>query len=83
MAGKEFSYEIVKQVAVLSKSPKGWTKEVNVISWNGGTPKYDIRDWTPDHSKMGKGVTLSVERSSPSPESPSGRKPSLKGKVTR
>lgn len=37
------------------------TKEVNVISWNGGTPKYDIRDWTPDHSKMGKGVTLSVE----------------------
>ena len=39
MAGKEFSYEIVKQVAVLSKSPKGWTKEVNVISWNGGTPK--------------------------------------------
>ena len=54
MAGKEFSYEIVKQVAVLSKSPKGWTKEVNVISWNGGTPKYDIRDWTPDHSKMGK-----------------------------
>jgi|GEM_PF-6219689 len=38
MAGKEFSYEIVKQVAVLSKSPKGWTKEVNVISWNGGTP---------------------------------------------
>ena len=61
MAGKEFSYEIVKQVAVLSKSPKGWTKEVNVISWNGGTPKYDIRDWTPDHSKKGKGVTLSVE----------------------
>ena len=58
MAGKEFSYEIVKQVAVLSKSPKGWTKEVNVISWNGGTPKYDIRDWAPEHRK---GVTLSVE----------------------
>lgn len=32
-----------------------------MISWNGGTPKYDIRDWAPDHSKMGKGVTLSVE----------------------
>lgn len=39
MAGKEFSYEIVKQVAVLSKSPKGWTKEVNVISWNGRNAK--------------------------------------------
>ena len=61
MAGKEFSYEIVKQVAVLSKSPKGWTKEVNVISWNGGTPKYDIRDWAPDHEKMGKGITLTEE----------------------
>lgn len=61
MAEKEFSYEIIKQVAVLSKSAKGWTKEVNVISWNGGTPKYDIRDWAPDHSKMSKGVTLSVE----------------------
>ena len=55
----EFQYEIVEKIGVLSESPKGWTKELNRISWNGGAPKYDIRDWAPNHEKMGKGVTLS------------------------
>ncbi|WP_163538928.1 YdbC family protein [Gracilibacillus sp. YIM 98692] len=54
-------YEIVEHVAVLSESPKGWKKEVNLISWNDREPKYDIRDWSPDHEKMGKGVTLTLE----------------------
>lgn len=57
----DFQYEIVEQLGVLSKSPKGWTKEFNKISWNGGAPKYDIRDWAPEHEKMGKGVTLTDE----------------------
>lgn len=57
----EFTYEIVKMVAVLSENPKGWTKELNLISWNGRDAKYDIREWDPDHQKMGKGVTLSNE----------------------
>ncbi|QXE02465.1 YdbC family protein [Terribacillus sp. DMT04] len=57
----ELSYEIVKELGVLSVSPKGWQKELNMISWNGREPKYDIRDWAPNHEKMGKGVTLSVE----------------------
>lgn len=55
----EISFEIVKHLAVLSKSPKGWKKELNLISWNGRAPKYDIREWDPNHEKMGKGVTLS------------------------
>ncbi len=59
MAGIKF--EIIEQVAVLSESPKGWQKEVNLISWNDREPKYDIRDWSPDHEKMGKGVTLTPE----------------------
>ena len=46
---------------MLSENAKGWRKEVNLISWNGGAPKYDIRDWAPDHEKMGKGTTLSEE----------------------
>lgn len=54
----DFSYEIVEELGVLSESSKGWTKELNKVSWNGGEPKYDIRDWAPDHEKMGKGVTL-------------------------
>ena len=57
----DFKYEIVKHIGVLSESSKGWTKELNVISWNGANPKYDIRDWAPDHEKMGKGITLTEE----------------------
>lgn len=57
----DIKLEITKQIAILSESPKGWTKEFNLISWNGREPKYDIRDWAPNHEKMGKGVTLSNE----------------------
>ena len=57
----DFQYEIVEEQGVLSTSAKGWTKELNKVSWNGGAPKYDIRDWAPEHEKMGKGVTLNDE----------------------
>ncbi len=56
-----FEYEIVENIAVLSESSKGWRKELNLISWNGREPKYDIREWAPDGNKMGKGITLSNE----------------------
>ncbi|PRX32554.1 hypothetical protein BX659_104103 [Orenia metallireducens] len=54
-------YEIIEKVGEISESPKGWIKELNLISWNGRAPKYDLRDWAPDHEKMGKGITLSKE----------------------
>ena len=57
----DFSYEIVEHIAVLSTSKTGWTKELNLISWNGRTAKYDIREWSPEHEKMGKGITLTDE----------------------
>lgn len=57
----EVNYEIVESFGTLSTTPSGWTKELNLISWNGGEPKYDIRQWAPDHAKMGKGVSLSRE----------------------
>ena len=44
-----------------SNTPSGWAKELNLISWNGGEPKYDLRQWSPDHTKMGKGISLSRE----------------------
>jgi hypothetical protein len=56
----EIKYEILKNIGVLSKSASGWAKEINLISWNDREPKYDIRDWSADHEKMGKGTTLSV-----------------------
>ncbi len=57
----EISYKIIKKLGVLSESKNGWKKEINLISWNERSPKYDIREWSPDGEKMGKGVTLSEE----------------------
>lgn len=57
----DINYEIKEEIAVLSESSKGWTKELNLISWNGKAPKYDLRDWAPDHEKMSKGITLTEE----------------------
>lgn len=58
---KELDFEIKKTIGILSKSEKGWTTELNYMIWNGGEPKYDIRAWSPDHTKMGKGITLDKE----------------------
>ena len=52
---------IIKKLGVLSTAKGGWTKELNLISWNDGDPKYDIRQWSPEHEKMGKGISLSKE----------------------
>jgi hypothetical protein len=57
----DIKYEIVREYGVISESNKGWKKELNLISWNGAAPKYDIRDWAPNHEKMGKGITLTTE----------------------
>ena len=57
----DIKYEITKHIGVLSESAKGWTKELNLVSWNDREPKYDIREWAPEREKMGKGVTLSKE----------------------
>lgn len=50
----DIKYDIVEHIGVLSESSKGWTKELNKISWNGGAPKYDVRDWAPEHEKREK-----------------------------
>ena len=57
----ELKFEIEESLIVLSENEKGWTKELNRVSWNGAPAKYDIRAWSPDHSKMGKGITLTNE----------------------
>jgi len=59
MAGIKF--EIVENIGVIGGSKKGWSKEVNLVSWNGRAPKIDIREWDENHEKMGKGITLSEE----------------------
>ena len=57
----DFKFDIVEHLGVISENSKGWTKELNLVSWNGARPKFDLRDWAPDHEKMGKGITLCNE----------------------
>ena len=57
----DIKFEIKRNVGIISESSKGWTKELNLISWNDKEPKYDLREWDPAHKKMGKGVTLTAD----------------------
>ena len=52
--GTELKYEIINQIGIVSTTSNGWSIELNRVSWNGNEPKYDLRSWSPDHSKMGK-----------------------------
>lgn len=58
---EDFTYEIAESYGVLSISSTGWTKELNRVSWNGNAPKFDIREWSPDHGRMRRGVTFTEE----------------------
>lgn len=57
----EIKFDIKQHLGVLSASNRGWKKELNLVSWNGGNAKLDLRDWDETHEKMGKGVTLTPE----------------------
>jgi hypothetical protein len=57
----EIKYEITEEIKVLSENSNGWTKQLNLVSWNGSKPKYDIRDWSPEKDRMAKGITLTEE----------------------
>lgn len=57
----EIKFEIKENIGTLSEWSKGWSKELNLVSWNDKEPKFDLREWDPSHQKMGKGVTLSKE----------------------
>ncbi|MGN1118987.1 MAG: YdbC family protein [Oscillospiraceae bacterium] len=57
----EITFEITKELGVISETARGWTRELNMVSWNDHEPKYDIRDWSPDHTRMSKGVSLTEE----------------------
>lgn len=57
----DLTFEIAEHLITLSENPKGWTKELNLVSWNNAPAKYDLRSWSPDHTKMGKGITLTDE----------------------
>lgn len=57
----DFSFSITQKIGEIAQGKGGWNMELNMVSWSGREPKYDIRSWSPDHQKMGKGLTLTKE----------------------
>jgi hypothetical protein len=57
----DIQFDILKTYGIISIEKGGWKKELNLVSWNGRAPKFDLRDWEPGHEKMGKGITLDRE----------------------
>ncbi|MDR3276271.1 MAG: hypothetical protein LBT11_03500 [Treponema sp.] len=57
----DISFEITKHCGVISEEKSGWRKELNMVAWNGRAPKFDLREWSPNHEKMSKGITLTRE----------------------
>lgn len=57
----QITFEIVEKIGVITEYPTGWNREINIVSWNGNEPKYDIREWSPDHERMSRGITLKEE----------------------
>ena len=58
---RDVTFEILEEIGIISTLDTGWTKEINLVRWNGGVAKYDIRDWDPQHMRMSKGITLKEE----------------------
>jgi hypothetical protein len=59
----QIKVDIVEKIGALDKpNDNGWTRELNLVSWNGGAPKLDIREWSPDHSRMSRGITLTEQQ---------------------
>ncbi len=57
----DITFEIVKSFGIVSEAKGGWKKELNLVAWNERQPKFDVREWSPDHQKMGKGLTFTRE----------------------
>ena len=61
MKNNQYNFEIIKHIGIIDSYPSGWAKEINLVSWNGNDAKYDIREWSPEHDKISRGITLTTE----------------------
>lgn len=57
----EIKCTTIEKIGIIRQGANGWNKELRLVNWNDADPKYDIRDWSPDDEKMGKGITLTEE----------------------
>lgn len=54
----DFSVQVLQHLGVLGYGTKGWSKQVNIVSWNGEQATLDIRSWSYDQTHQGKGISL-------------------------
>ena len=57
----DFTFTIKERLGIIKAYATGWKKEFNIVEWNGGNAKFDIRDWDPEHEHMSRGITLREE----------------------
>ena len=64
-SNNEVKYEVIQHLRKLTDEEGKYNKELNIISWNGNEPKFDLRPWKIDEEtgerKMMKGITLTSE----------------------
>lgn len=58
---RDVTFEIIEEIGIISTVETGWAKELNLVRWNGGVAKYDIREWDPSHQRMSRGITIKEE----------------------
>ena len=61
----DVTFEIMEHIGVIDEinnREEKWTKEINVVAWNGGKPKIGIKDWNATHERMSRGITLTEEQ---------------------
>lgn len=62
MDRKEPIFDLKEHLGVIFTTGNDWTRELNVIWWSDKEETfYDLRDWSPDHERMTRGVRLSKE----------------------
>lgn len=46
-----------ERIAVLGKTEDDWSKEFNIVTFNGGAPKFNVSDWRSGTLRFGKSFT--------------------------
>ena len=52
---------VVEHIATIAEYRSGYDLELNLISYNGYAPRYDLRRWDKMGNRMGKGITFTAD----------------------
>ena len=55
------TFKIEEQIAILRVADTGWTRELGKVVWYNKPMTIDVRWWSPDKKKAGKGISLTED----------------------